>query len=398
MDGGKYYDQSRLNLVWNFCIALIFLLIIISVVNLRVPGYPVIPNLMAIALASAVLIIMAITRKYKFVAAVAAIVSIAILGYSYYSIHNIVHITTILWAIICILYTFFALGIWWGASVLAGHFILISVYYATKLDYNLEQIGNFEEKRLTLDFTIEIAFIGVAITYLLMQFIKANKSAEKELKDANKVLTEQNKLILEQNEEKEVMLREIHHRVKNNLQVITSLLRLQANDIKDEVQSKAFEDAINRVKSMALIHEQMYGSEMLSKFELGEYLNSLANNILDTYNIDAEVRLNVVSNIKEVGDRGIVPVSLIFNELMSNSLKHAFRNQEKGEINVEFNPSDDDEHYDLTYSDNGSWEEEANESFGLELIEIMTEQLDGEYTRTSDESGTTYRFRLTKIN
>ena len=128
MDGGKYYDQSRLNLVWNFCIALIFLLIIISAVNLRVPGYPVIPNLMAIALASAVLIIMAITKKYKFVAAVAAIVSIAILGYSYYSIHNIVHITTILWAIICILYTFFALGIWWGASVLAGHFILISVW------------------------------------------------------------------------------------------------------------------------------------------------------------------------------------------------------------------------------------------------------------------------------
>src|SRR5690606_5084920 len=117
-------------------------------------------------------------------------------------------------------------------------------------------------------YILECSIIAAGITYLLIQFIKTNNFAANQLKDANQVLMNQNQVISHQNMEKEIMLKEIHHRVKNNLQVITSLLRLQSYEIEDKNQTIVFNDAINRVKSIALIHEKMYQSDTLSKFDI----------------------------------------------------------------------------------------------------------------------------------
>ena len=123
-------------------------------------------------------------------------------------------------------------------------------------------------------------------------------------------MTKQNEIISVQNREKEVMLKEIHHRAKNNLQVITSLLRLQSSELKGE-QADTFTEAINGVKSMALIHEQMYQSDMISNFDLKSYLTALTNDLISTYSVKMPIELNIESDIRHIGSKSIVPISLM---------------------------------------------------------------------------------------
>ncbi len=391
------YEQSRFNLIWNFCIALVVLMMLIIAINLWDRNYPIVPNILGAGIAAIVWIVLKITGKYKVIAAIASVSSVLVMLYTFFQIHTVIHFTTALWAVVCILYTFFALGLIWGIIILAAHFAIICVYYTTKIHYNIQHFNLDAHPSLTLDFIIECLFIGIAISYLLAQFIRSNKFAENELKLKNKALTERNKLISRQNKEKELMLKEIHHRVKNNLQVITSLLRLQSNDFKDEDQKATFREAINRIGTMALIHEQMYKSEVIVNFDLDNYLRTLTNNIIETYNVETEIQLEINSEVSDIGMKGLVPVSLIFNELISNSLKHAFRNKSKGSISVSIEPCEQEGYFKLIYKDNGDWKEPGAITFGIELIETMTEQLEGKCQKSLDESGTSFTFELKKL-
>lgn len=181
--------------------------------------------------------------------------------------------------------------------------------------------------------------------------------------------------------EKEVLLQEIHHRVKNNMQIISSLLSLQANHTGSEEAIEVLKESRGRVKSMAMIHEKLYHSHDLSRLNIGEYLNNLVNDILSFY---SNVSSRITSKV-DVGDIYLnidtaLPLGLIVNELVSNCIKHAFPDG-TGNINVSL-VSDKDE-YILNVSDNGiGLAKDVNpfesNSLGLKLVNSLSIQLEGE--------------------
>ncbi len=187
------------------------------------------------------------------------------------------------------------------------------------------------------------------------------------------------------------MLKEIHHLVKNNLQIITSLLRLQSREIENQSSLEHFKEAIDRISAMTLIHNQMYQSKDLDRIALEPYFESLSKNILHSYALDIPVDIPFDIKIDHAASNNIVPMALIFNELMSNSFKYAFQNKSSGAIGIKANQTGN-KSIEFNYADNGEWIEPAHEdSFGLELIEALTEQLGGTVKR-STTGGTHYSF------
>ncbi len=183
-------------------------------------------------------------------------------------------------------------------------------------------------------------------------------------------------------QEKVVLLREIHHRVKNNLQVISSLLNLQSGYIEDKKSLEIFRESQTRVRSMALIHEKLYQSKDLNKIEFSEYIESLIKDLFKSYNVDSDrIRLNSkLEGIYFEIDTAIL-CGLIINELVSNSLKHAFPSNKKGEVFIGLN-KDAKNKYTLILKDDGigfpsTVDFRKTESLGLQLVTTLTEQLGG---------------------
>ena len=198
------------------------------------------------------------------------------------------------------------------------------------------------------------------------------------------------------NEEKTVMMKEIHHRVKNNLQVVMSILRLQSNEVDDEKTRYHLTDSVQRISAMAMIHEKMYQSESLSKIDLKVYLKSLVDDLIRSYANKTTIKVQIESDLDRIEPKSIVPVALIFNELVSNSIKHAFGKKAEGKISIEVRKNPDGK-ISLDYRDDGIWNNpEKSSCFGLEMIEIFNEQLDGKLTRNID-NGTHYHFTFPAI-
>ncbi len=182
--------------------------------------------------------------------------------------------------------------------------------------------------------------------------------------------------------EKEVLLKEIHHRVKNNLQVISSLLYLQSKDVEDNRTLKMFQDSENRVRSMALVHERLYQSQDLARIDFAEYARNLANYLFRSYGINTNVIQPKIS-VDDVflGVDTAIPCGLIINELVSNSLKHAFPDGRAGEIRIELRAGDEGQ-FTLMISDNGvgfpaGLDFRDGGSLGLQLVNALVDQLEG---------------------
>ncbi|AUB39254.1 CheY chemotaxis protein or a CheY-like REC [Nostoc flagelliforme CCNUN1] len=150
----------------------------------------------------------------------------------------------------------------------------------------------------------------------------ARELREAQVRRERKQAEEQIKASLQ---EKEVLLKEIHHRVKNNLQIISSLLNLQAEYIKDNQALEVFKDSQNRIESMALIHEKLYQSQDLAKINFADYIQDLVTNLFYSYNVNSSA-ISLKMNVEEVflAIDAAIPCGLIINELISNSLKYAF--------------------------------------------------------------------------
>jgi len=182
-------------------------------------------------------------------------------------------------------------------------------------------------------------------------------------------------------EEKEILLKEIHHRVKNNLMIISSLLNLQSQYIKDKTSKNIFKESQNRARSMALIHERLYQSTDLKRINFGDYIRTLSRELFRIYVADTgliELNINVEDIFLDINTA--IPLGLIVNELITNSLKHAFTEGMKGHINVNFHPQDD--HYEFIVTDNGiGFPEDLNfqqtDSLGLQLVNSLTSQIGG---------------------
>ncbi len=180
--------------------------------------------------------------------------------------------------------------------------------------------------------------------------------------------------------EKEVMLKEIHHRVKNNLQVVSSLLRLQARSVKHPEAVVAFEESCARVHSMALVHEKLYQSSSLSELDFAAYTGSLTDSLLRSYGTDRSVvRVRLDMEKVRLDIQQAIPCALILNELVSNALKHAFPDGRPGEIRIRLR-ADTTGSIHLLISDNGvglpaGFDPLQAKTLGLQLVATLVSQL-----------------------
>ena len=200
---------------------------------------------------------------------------------------------------------------------------------------------------------------------------------------------------------KEVLLQEVHHRVKNNLQIISSLLSIQSKQIQDPATLEVFTESQNRVKSMALVHEKLYQSDDLAKVDFADYIQSLSAALFRSYNFKLKtiaLKLQVSPVFLNVDTA--IPCGLILNELVSNSLKHGFPNNTPGEILIRLD-ANADQSFSLSVQDNGVGFPQAvaktSKSIGLQLISGLTKQLHGALEMSSDQ-GTLCKITFNEVN
>jgi two-component sensor histidine kinase len=226
----------------------------------------------------------------------------------------------------------------------------------------------------------------------------AVKDRTLELEKAVSELQQSNKEITKQKDERGVLLKEIHHRVKNNLQIINSLIRLQSRNISDEAVNKLFEECQNRIISMSLIHEQLYEANDLTSINIQKYIELLTEKLIKTYEVDTDIslQLDIIKNKFDLNT--LIPIGLILNELISNSIKHAFQQRERGLINVILIEANKNS-FILTVTDDGvgfsseEFQKEDSETLGIELIKSLVDQLDGSIEKL-DGNGAKFRIQF----
>ncbi|WP_424359384.1 sensor histidine kinase [Methanocella sp. MCL-LM] len=208
------------------------------------------------------------------------------------------------------------------------------------------------------------------------RLMRSNEALQKEIADREKAEGQALAML----REKEVLLKEIHHRVKNNLQIISSLLSLQSGCSSDESLARKFSDSQDRIRTMALIHEKLYQSGDLSHIDFKEYVGSLTGYLSRSYGVGGNIRMDL--DIQEISlDIDVaIPCGLIINELVSNSLKYAFSAEQPGRIYIGMIHGTGE--YELTVGDDGKglpqgFDFHASSSLGLLLVNTLVEQLGG---------------------
>ena len=203
--------------------------------------------------------------------------------------------------------------------------------------------------------------------------------------------------------EKEVLLKEIHHRVKNNFQIISSLLNLQSKLIRDDHALEVFKESKNRIRSMALIHEKLYQSKNLAQIDFANYIKTLVSRLYQSYSTDSNA-ISLVYDVEQVSIRidDAIPCGLVINELISNSLKYGFPSdwKGKGKIRIALHQKEKGQ-VELAISDNGIGLPEAfdvgkPESLGLRLVHILVDEQLGGKTEIDRRKGTRFKIVFQK--
>lgn len=199
--------------------------------------------------------------------------------------------------------------------------------------------------------------------------------------------------LIESVQEKEILLKEVHHRVKNNLQVISSILNLQSSYVEDEKTLEIINESQNRIRSMSYIHESLYQTKDFSSIDFHDYITNLIQNLVHSYQIyTSETKLNLkVDRVQLVLDQA-TPCGLILNELVSNSMKYAYPEGKEGEIQVEI--KEEGGKVKIRVDDFGvglpeGFKIEDSDSLGLDLVDTLVDQIDGELILNT-EKGTKY--------
>lgn len=245
-----------------------------------------------------------------------------------------------------------------------------------------------QSQRNNAFYLLGILALLVAGSFYFIRYQEKQK-ANKDLAHKNQLIAAQNKDLAQKQgqlhqslQEKEVLLKEIHHRVKNNLQLITSLLNLQAAGAPQQSLEDFLYNGQHRVKSMALIHERLYLSDNVSAIEIGAYTQDLVNSIFESFSVEDHIQYHIESEQVLLDIDQAIPVGLIINELVTNSLKHAFQNQAQGRLAVKV--SKEDQAVLLIVEDDGIGLEESEDknSMGLELVRLLVRQLKGVFKLT----------------
>ncbi|MEH6704778.1 MAG: sensor histidine kinase [Galbibacter orientalis] len=268
---------------------------------------------------------------------------------------------------------------------------ILFIYFHDSLDFNFQnKVPEYSRDSLSL--------IGILFSVYILGGIFGKI-----------LLTNYNNLYISKREiekkskENEILLKEIHHRVKNNLQTISSLLNIQARNTNNDETKRILTNSHNRVLSMAIVHEMLYAREDLSRIEYKEYVTQLGKFLIESLNKeDKKIELNIaISNIKFNIETSI-PLGLLISEFITNSIKHAFLNKNSGKIGINIEKVDP-EFFQLTLTDNGIGYNkellcENPNSMGFKLIANLSRQLRGTINKTTSEgNGVIYVLKFKEI-
>ncbi|MFB0906873.1 MAG: two-component sensor histidine kinase [Spirosomataceae bacterium] len=244
----------------------------------------------------------------------------------------------------------------------------------------------------------QIQYLFIGITVILAAFLFALYRSYLSRNKRLRITAELNEKLKIKNAENELLLKEIHHRVKNNLEVVSSLLELQSAQIDDPDIQAAMQASQNRVQSMGILHQKLYQSEHLAFIEMKNYFLNLTENILDSYDATERVEVEFPMENLELDVDTAVPIGLIVNELITNALKYAFPTGMLGKIKLSLQEVEENL-LQLSISDNGVGKivnaSPTGTGFGTQLVELLTRQLDGKLTQ-SVENGTTVTIQFAR--
>ena len=239
--------------------------------------------------------------------------------------------------------------------------------------------------------------VGVSNRLLVESRLRTEQLAiaKQNLEHTNKELRE----TMLSKEEKEVMIKEIHHRVKNNLQIVKSLIRFQQDQVTDVRTRELFNECITRVSAMALVHEQTYLTKDMANIPVDSYFDHLVRDLVHAYSVNVSLRMDIDITVKTLSVDALVPLGLLINEVISNSFKYAFQGRESGTITVHLHGSEAEGLHMLIGDDGVGLKSRDGfhrpNSLGMDLIHTLASQLDGEM-RLLDGPGTRYELVSTR--
>ncbi|MET0636914.1 MAG: histidine kinase dimerization/phosphoacceptor domain -containing protein [Chitinophagaceae bacterium] len=241
--------------------------------------------------------------------------------------------------------------------------------------------SNLKQERLVRDLTLAGGIAVLIIAGLLFRQNRSRKKNNIVITENNKEITSKNSQLLQLLNDREWLLKEIHHRVKNNLQIVMSLLNSQSVYINNDAALTAIHDSQRRVYAMSLIHQKLYQSENISTIVMPDYVNELVSNIKDSFDIGTRIVFDLAIEPVNLDVSQAIPLGLIINESIVNAIKYAFPDPAKGYVSVSLK-SQDNGHLMLTIADNGvglpgDLSTREHSSLGLDLIRGLTKQLDG---------------------
>ncbi|HEX8516576.1 MAG TPA: two-component regulator propeller domain-containing protein [Bacteroidia bacterium] len=272
---------------------------------------------------------------------------------------------------------------------------------------SINKSGIRSEREETFTFTVSTPFWkawwfilliisgGSGMIYFYNIYRKRKHELHKERLE--KIIRERTSEILKQRDEKEILLKEVHHRVKNNLQIINSLINIQSDYVNDPGSLELFKEIRNRIRTISLVHEKLYKSQDYANINVKEYINMLVENLIDTYNFDKNIELRINLQVEYFNLNTIIPLGLLLNEVISNSFKYAFNDTQEGVIEISLEKYGE-ERYILIIGDNGTGFDHdpftgESTTLGLELVRILSDQLNGKIEKLK-QKGTYYRLEF----
>lgn len=371
-------EIGKFSMIWTVSITMIPIFILLLGMHLIFGDKSWTTSTGALILATSNVVVLYKTRKYKLVGAWTVILAVLLCQIVIFVVDDSHVLSDVMWCILVAFFSFFLFGSIIGSLVLLINLSGLIYYVMIASQTDLVSKGIINED-LDYKMVVNVYYVAIALSFIIYKMIdnnkKVNESYEKEI------------------QRNEVLLKEIHHRVKNNLQIVSSLLRLQSVESENENVKEHFQEAVSRIRSMSLIHEKMYQNADLAEVDIQSYLISLTQDISSSIETDCKVDMEVNSEINKMNINVLVPLALIFNELITNSIKHGFAGRNQGKISVQIIHTDGK--VEVIYLDNGQWREpeENRKTFGVDLIDTLVNQLDATYT-LNNESGTQYIIQI----
>lgn len=252
-----------------------------------------------------------------------------------------------------------------------------------------------KKQRMTTYFVLLALIFVSGFAFWIYYNLKQNQKQKKIIEEQKSLVETQNEQIQHSLTEKETLLREIHHRVKNNLQIISSLLNIQSQDIKDENVLSSIQEGQSRVQAMSLIHQNLYQSEHLNNVDIENYLRELVVYLSGMFEGSSKsINVSIETSGIQFDIDTAIPLGLIVNELVSNAYKYAFESNQKGNIHINIKSINDIE-YELNVNNDGKslpedFDSKKTKSLGLKLVSILSRQLRGGLSAKSDKGITSF--------